>query len=538
MAESFAAQLRGARRARALTMSALARQAGVSYHAVLSYERGIRSPAEPAIVRRLAQALGADPAPLLTAAGFSPAGRVPYETATTMSALLEECEAWPWPCLMNNENIEVVAGNRAAALLAGMPLGVPVEPGDRHLLRLAISNRFAGGLTNLDDVLSRLAGTLKSDGVDVRGPAQGPRFFAALVSWIAGLDPPRRDWLFGLWASASPWPVARRMSFSAEWRCNDGAELSFDCIVTPWSMLVGAWAFDWFPADARTWAWFEARRDVAVPVTVWPATGTMIEERRRAYGLTRPALAALAGVSEATVYQWERGLRRPGPRRLAELVRQLVMDGTTAGLLTDALGYDPIPSAAERYLLGETIPGRPDLATIEIAEFDDDEARGWIEAHPWPSLVLDGAGSVRAWNTLAARLFGRPTAPPLGSVSALVASEQFLECCSNWDECAATLVAHPVRLTAYARKGDTTALAQFSEACTDRGLIERFARSLALERRPAGTRAYFPFGWRRGAERLAFHCVVSTWNPFDPYVAVDFHPADGVTSNWARDSPV
>jgi transcriptional regulator with XRE-family HTH domain len=69
MMDSIGTRLQAARRARGLTQEALARQAGVSLHTVVKLESGrIRQPL-PETARKLAAALGVDPAWLLFGEG-------------------------------------------------------------------------------------------------------------------------------------------------------------------------------------------------------------------------------------------------------------------------------------------------------------------------------------------------------------------------------------------------------------------------------------------------------------------------------------
>jgi DNA-binding transcriptional regulator YiaG len=53
-------------------------------------------------------------------------------------------------------------------------------------------------------------------------------------------------------------------------------------------------------------------------------TPERIENFRKAHGLTRKALGQLAGVTVTTVYQWERGLRKPS--RTAQILLSRIED--------------------------------------------------------------------------------------------------------------------------------------------------------------------------------------------------------------------
>lgn len=515
------------------TRSQLASAAGISTHTLAAYELNRRTPTTDAMIRRLATGLGIDPVPLLEAAAFAFDVSVPPDERVRMAGLQVQIERYPWPSLMNNENLEVVGMNAPARTLAGLDISAVAEPGARHLLRLLL-DELGTRLLNRDDVLRRLTAILKSDRVQPGGGPNGPRFMPAVVEWLGRIDPDVRIWLLGIWAATPAWEYGNRLAFRAEWQTGEGATLAFNCLVTPWSNFLGVWAFDWFPANGESWDWLRRLKQLREPDEPMPWT-KRLEERRRAYGLTRSEVAALAGVSEGTVYQWERGTRKPTPAHLSALVLGMPMDGATAALIAEDLALDSAPSAAYRYLRGETIAGRPDLATLEVQEVDAGHIQGEIETHPWPCLVVDGAGVIACANRKASWLpehvsGSAPGQPP--EMFALVGSKRFRERCLDWAVCVPVLLEFPARLLP--RKPEPSAAAVGAVAGQPGGeeAIEEMSRLCAAYAPEPASRAFTVLRWREGQIDLTFHCVVSPWNIWDSYVAIDLHPGDGATWRW------
>lgn len=522
----FGAILRENRRKAGMSRAAVAAAAGISPHTVASYERGVRLPSDTAILRRLAEALGVVPDGLLEAAGM-PASKVARTEIVRMGDLASLIESYPWPCLMNNENIEVVGTNAAARAVAGHDLARRGEPGDRHLLRLVLDPVLGTHLTNGDDVIRQLASIIKSDKADISGPAQGPRFNASVVAWLSGIDEDRRMRLFQIWSEAPGWGVGNRVSFSAQWQTDDGESLTFHCLVTPWSNLLGIWAFDWHPADARTWEWVEEHRPTAPPSAAPAPWHQYLAERRLAYGFTQKEFARAAGVSVDAVFAWEKGLRRPGYRNLANLVESASIDGATAAIVVEALGYEPVPSAAYRYLQGETIPQRPDLTTLDVVAIGEEEVSAAIERHPWPVIVVDRRLTIACANLAARRRFVPGDSdvelrPQL--LATFVLGPGFRSSCGNWSECAPAMLGFTSLLVGDANNHARAAGGEAS-----------LAVALRDYEAPSGSRAYVPVVWRSGGVQETFHCVISPWNIWDSYVALDFFPADGQT--WDSKAP-
>jgi len=533
--EGFGEILKAERTRSGLTQAELASRAGLSVHAVSSYELGRRVPADEGTVRGLAAALGIDSGILLAVAHVGGDTGIPLAARTRMRDIEACVERYPWPCLVNNENIEVVAMNHAARHVAGVGIDDLVEPGARHLLRL-ILDVLGERLINRDEVLRRVAAILKSDRVDPSATSGNPRLLPAVMSWLASAPADVREYVFGIWATTPPWTYGNRLSFDADWCTSDGEALRFHCVVTPWNVFQGVWGFDWLPADGRTWEWLRARSGLT-PDRRRPGWNNRLEERRLAYGLSRAELAGLSGVSESAVYQWERGTRRPTLANLATLVRGMVMDGATAGLIADDLGLEPIASAAYRYLHGEMVEGRPDLASLEVRDIDSAHIQGEIEAHAWPCVVVGASGQFVCANRQAAWLTGaalRVAPDEPATLLGLAGSAKFREQCLNWPAVAPVLLEYPAQVLPRRPEASEAVLeAVLAQPGGEAILSEIAVLTGEFEPEPPA-RSFVPLHWRAGDAELTFHCVISPWNLWDPFVAIDLHPADGVTWEWVN----
>jgi transcriptional regulator with XRE-family HTH domain len=118
--------------------------------------------------------------------------------------------------------------------------------------------------------------------------------------------------------------------------------------------------------------------------------------RRRARGLRREELAALAGVSVDYLVRLERGRsRRPGPQVVAALARSLQLDEQETAVLHQAAGL-PVPS--ERTVSMHVPPGVQRLITRMV---------------DCPVAVFAADWTLIAWNAMWSALIGDPHQQPL-----------------------------------------------------------------------------------------------------------------------------
>ncbi|MFN8618260.1 MAG: helix-turn-helix domain-containing protein [Dehalococcoidia bacterium] len=118
----------------------------------------------------------------------------------------------------------------------------------------------------------------------------------------------------------------------------------------------------------------------------------MLLDARKSIGLSRPAVAALAGVSAQTVKAYELGLRRPSRQLLVGILDVLAVDRMVRNQILLSAGFAP-----DGELLG---PHNPDYM------FTSAEAVSLISTLPWPAHVQTELMEVIAANRLAQRLWG------------------------------------------------------------------------------------------------------------------------------------
>jgi transcriptional regulator with XRE-family HTH domain len=135
-----------------------------------------------------------------------------------------------------------------------------------------------------------------------------------------------------------------------------------------------------------------AWRDRRAPADV----GLQAYGRRRARGLRREELAALAGLSVDYLVRLEQGRsRRPGPQVVAALARALQLDEREAAVLHQAAGL-PVPSG--RTVSAHVPPGVQRLITRMVN---------------YPVAVFAADWTLIAWNAMWSALIGDPHQRPL-----------------------------------------------------------------------------------------------------------------------------
>ena len=135
-----------------------------------------------------------------------------------------------------------------------------------------------------------------------------------------------------------------------------------------------------------------AWRDRRSPADV----GLQTYGRRRARGLRREELAALAGLSVDYLVRLEQGRsRRPGPQVVAALARALQLDEREAAVLHQAAGL-PVPSG--RTVSAHVPPGVQRLITRMV---------------DYPVAIFAADWTLIAWNAMWSALIGDPHQRPL-----------------------------------------------------------------------------------------------------------------------------
>jgi len=459
--------LKTERRARNLTHEALADLAGVSVRSIERYERGQRKPPRATLLRlgRALQLPAASLNALLTTAGFEPRPAIPGRPSS-LRVLQAAVATYPWPTLVLNERVEIVAWNKPATRVAELDFARELPlPHQRNLIRIAMMEHFVQRVTNWREVVAVMVNMFAGNQYDFVKPDQDPVYFKSIVDDAAKTDGPHLNALLQLWLSSPPREEEARTTLLVQWQLETGPALSFNCVMTSGNRFVGAQEFDWFPADGATWEFLTTAvsSTAATPATT-PApndggenqgeeagfsTGEVLRQARLGSGLTQQALAARSGVSVYMITSLEGDRRRLTDEIARRLIDALQIDGVTTNELRLSAGLEPEPSDWARFIAGEPqrhgyfrYPGE------ERAQRAREHVGERIEAHLWPCLVVDERGRILAVNTPFTTALPADAARALAVAENLVAllfSAAVRDALGNWAECAAATLAGLLR---------------------------------------------------------------------------------------------
>lgn len=554
--------LRTARRQRGVRQRDLAMRASTSLRTVNGYERGAVQPSRDTLLK-LTTALGMDRVTtnaVLTDAGFDPVptGQLARfeRRSLPFAAMQQEIDRYPWPCLVMSDDMTILFWNAPATWVAELDFATALPaPPDRTLMRVAASRHFRARVRNWDEVVSVMIAMLKADFEDPDRYAEVMPSFAKLVQDLS-TQPEYHDafpLLMQHWQRVAPREDVCRTSFRADWQLADGTLLAFNCLVSSWDDFDAAGAFDWFPADRATATWLQeqARQtgadvsrtppppDVAAandePIAAW---NELLRSAREKTDLTQAQLATAIGVSEHAVFSYEKGRRRPSRAALVRLTRALHSDGATTNLLLTSVGHAPVASEIARTVAGlesrdpRFRPERWQALAERTAALLPDA----IAAHPWPCVVFDERGRLRAANDAARRPFG--PALDRDTVLELLLSETLRSHIANYNEVLRTLAPNDLRsvMTGSGNGPDGAPLRTVLDDLATRD-PEGSARLRAVwAESPApgmSTRAVVPVRWQNeDGTLLSFHGVLSLWSDVLWYWALDLHPVDAGTWGW------
>ena len=525
--------LRAHRLSRRLTQAELATRAGISPEMLSRIERGKAPHTDARRLAGIAAALELDAAEtgeLFAAAGRElPGAIVDLAGEQTFDAGLAVIAGYPWPCLLLNDRIEIVAANALARAVVGSSLlGQLLRSHDHNLVRLLAQPAVRARLLNWEAFASALAGFAVTRGLQLGGGATS-RYAATLNERLQAQQRLLHARLTEIWRR-SPADTAR-VATALHWRAADGSTLRFAAVLSLWSAHEGLWALDLHPADAATLAWLAAQpqrptdpRALACRVGNWPE---LLHDARRALGLTQAELAPLVGrgISISSLTSYETGRRRPPPDVVLDLERALELDRLTRNRLLRALGRPQAPEPSR----GAPAETAADRAALQRR----------VEAQRWPALVIDVGQRCRiaAANSAALALYGERLPE---SLIALLLQRRFRRRALNWEEATSAILPSTLRqaLTDDSQRlpdwlRDVLAAVHREDAGVLRRLSELFAAVAPTQ--PTG-RAVTPLIWRPDqGEPLSFTCVVSRWNEGDTLWALDLFPADAET--WSRLAP-
>lgn len=255
----------------------------------------------------------------------------------------------------------------------------------------------------------------------------------------------------------------------------------------------------------------------------------LLKQARLATRVSRPALAALSGVSQDTVFSYETGRRHPTRETLLLLTQALRLDGAAANALLTAAGFAP---ELANWVKTVTLQHRP-LAELQAE----------VERYSWPCLGVNERFEIVAWNrpaTLLAELdFGRDLPEPRQrNLLRIAAMRHFRDRVQNWDEVVAVLVGwYKLHHLGSEELGEGSPYFQAVVADIMQHDGDAMLPLLRLWQetppRPPASRLVFPLVWQTSAgERLRFNYITSTWDDFDAIAANDWQPADSATWAW------
>lgn len=547
----FADKIQALRAERALSRRAFGDLVGVSSETVRSWEKGRRRPSDTALAL-ISSRLGLSSRERRTLVGVS--GEHPLRALDLIevrraqpNAAGAELARYAWPTLIVNERHELLAWNSLADAVAEVSLAemLPTQA-ERSLLWMASLDHFQRRLHNWDELIGRLVSTLRLEGVAIERGGPPPPYLHALVNRLDVERPEALARFYRLWLQPDEWSEGMRNLHPIEWRLADGTMLRFVGAFRDWSVFDGSFAFDWLPADAATGWWIEeALKRVGMGVTTSPAVGpwgtgfaSWLRTERHRLGLSRRSLAERSGVSADAVYAYEQGRRRPGRDSLLRVMAALTVDGHTTNHWLRQFGYAETPSDFSRAVLG--------IAPLGIMQdhqpihgVTDAQRKAELARTPWPCFMLNSRCQIEATNAPARRIF--PTASLGGSRSQeghdlleFMLSSICRQHIKNWSEVAGSVLPTALKPFVLGRSTDPSATPTAlgaRMAALRRGNAEALRDLLAAwsDRVASATpqRIAFPLEWETSSgELLRFHCFVNPWNAFDPYWAIDWHPAN------------
>jgi transcriptional regulator with XRE-family HTH domain len=246
-----------------MTQAQLAARAGLSTETIRKYETGFRSPNRDRLIALLdaMRVPSSRSAAVLTAAGYAPRKARPRRTDRVpeqgdLDQVLASIETSPWPRLVVDEMLCVMAVNAAMAALLGL------EPGfQNHRTRAQLSlvtmlaePRVAQRLANFDDCLSQAAARLKSCLAHHLTTDDAAAFADEVLVECSTQGPASTRRVMRIWEATPAKRHGSGASYTVLWNGQDGARIRFLAAVTEVAGPHGPACHDWHPADAASHA--------------------------------------------------------------------------------------------------------------------------------------------------------------------------------------------------------------------------------------------------------------------------------------------
>lgn len=253
-----------------------------------------------------------------------------------------------------------------------------------------------------------------------------------------------------------------------------------------------------------------------------------LRDNRLNMSITQRQLAALTGLSEATLRGYERGRRQPRREHLVKILDVLKIERVQRNAILADAGFAPDGMRLR--------PQDPDLYyTIEEAEAE-------VSRYNWPAFVINEYAEVIVANEIAQRLWGVDlrrefTNPIERNLLSVASSRRFADRCVSWDE--------TVGMIAAAWKGHHRGPEQLENPSPyfsavmehflkgDPKYITRFLTLFEkVEPATGKIRWSYPVVWDEpGVGKMRFHCFASAANEEDGLSFQDWIPLDAETWN-------
>jgi len=260
-------RLRVARSALGLTRRALATQIGVPSDTLRRWEDGSRRPPESKLLALMAalKVPATDANAILEGAGYRPEPtlfpnwRFPnyFYSVRELQGAVEEV---PWPEFVLDNNVQIVAANRAAQVIWGVDFQAERARRTRaqmNLLGVASDDAFSNRLVNWDECIGVMASVFKGQPRDPESLDTPSAYFNAVLAEFATGSPAFLSRFLKAFAETPAREPKCRWTFRVVWRDDEFGEMNFRGVVSTANERDGLAFNDWVPVDATTWTALE-----------------------------------------------------------------------------------------------------------------------------------------------------------------------------------------------------------------------------------------------------------------------------------------
>jgi transcriptional regulator with XRE-family HTH domain len=247
-----------------LTQQQLAIRAGVSPETIRKYEAGARMPSRDRLLRLLEsmQVPRSRSGAVLSAAGYAPQPEEPRHSpyadhAFSLAAAGTAIETSPWPRVILDETLELVAANQAARALLNLDPGFESAGqvrARRNLVTVLTDPAVSRHVANFDACLPAVVAALKAAIERVLQPADAAAFADEILAECTSWDPSSARRLLRVWEVTAPARSASGAGFEVVWRGEDDLQLRFLASTSPIDGSNGYIYADLHPADAASHA--------------------------------------------------------------------------------------------------------------------------------------------------------------------------------------------------------------------------------------------------------------------------------------------